>query len=100
MTVTGNGEIEGLPLTNARATFSTDGHFGETGSIGIDEFGASLQGTVDATASLPDGSLTGQITGSFSVFGKTLASKTIPFSTDGFGVCEDSGVGPLAVSTG
>jgi hypothetical protein len=100
MTVNGSGAIEGLPLTNAQATFRTDGHFSETGSIGIDGFGADLQGTVDATASLPDGALTGQITGSFSVFGKALASRTIPFSSDGFGVCEDSGVGPVAVSTG
>jgi hypothetical protein len=100
MTVTGDGAIEGVPLTNARASFSTDGHFSLTGSIGLDTSGLTLQGAVDATASLPDGSLTGQITGSFSVLGTTLTSKTIPFNDSGFGVCQDSGVGPLHVSAG
>jgi hypothetical protein len=100
MTVTGAGAIEGLPLSNARATFSTDGRFSETASLGFDAAGVSVQGALDATASLPDSSITGQITGSFSVFGQALGTRTIPFSDDGFGVCQDSGVGPLRVSAG
>jgi hypothetical protein len=100
MTVTGGGAIEGVPLSTARASFTTDGHFGETGSLGIDAFGIAVQGSVDASALLGPGTIAGTVTGSFSVEGQTLASKSVPFNSDGFGICEDSGLGPLHVSSG
>lgn len=100
MSVDGDGAIEGVPLSSAHATFTTDGQFTETGSIGLDTSGLTLAGLVDATATLSDGSIAGTVSGTFAVEGQTLASKTIPFNSDGFGVCEDSGVGPFKVSAG
>lgn len=100
MSVDGDGAIEGVPLSAARASFSTDGQFSETGSIGLDTAGLTLAGRIDATAALAAGSIAGTVSGTFAVEGQTLASKTIPFNSDGFGVCEDSGVGPFKVSAG
>jgi hypothetical protein len=100
MSVDGDGAIEGVPLSAAHATFTTDGQFTETGSIGLDTAGLTLAGRIDATAALGAGSIAGTVSGTFAVEGQTLASKTIPFNSDGFGVCEDSGVGPFKVSAG
>jgi hypothetical protein len=81
MTVTGDGTIEGVPLTSARATFSTDGQFHQSGQIGLDAFGIDVHGAVDATAALDAGSIAGQITGSFSVAVTPLGATGRPGAT-------------------
>ncbi|MFZ0044000.1 MAG: hypothetical protein WAK93_22005, partial [Solirubrobacteraceae bacterium] len=101
MTVSGDGSLYGLlPLTNAVATFTTDGDFSEAGQLGFDGFGVTLAGRVDAAAALGAGTVSGQLDGEFSVFGITIASKVIPFNDSGFGACQSEGVGPASVSAG
>jgi hypothetical protein len=101
MTVTGDGSVYGLlPLTSARATFTTTGQFSEAGLLGFDGFGVTLGGRVNASAALSPGTVSGELDGDFSVFGITIASQVIPFNDSGFGACQSEGVGPASISAG
>jgi hypothetical protein len=101
MTVSGDGSLYGaLPLTSAKATFDTDGTFSLNGILGFDGDGVELAGQVNATTALAQGTTTGTISGNFSLFGVTIASKVLPFNDVGFGVCQDESVGPVSESAG
>jgi hypothetical protein len=101
MTVSGDGSLYGvLPLTSAKATFDTDGVFTLNGTLGFDGDGVELAGQVNATTALAQGTTAGQISGVFSLFGVTIASKVLPFNDVGFGICQSESVGPVSESAG
>jgi hypothetical protein len=99
MNVDGDGAIYGVPLTSAHATFTTAGTFHETGTLGFDEFGLHIGGSIDATTDLAAGTTSGTIAGEFTFLNHGV-EKTIPFNDTGFGYCQDFGIGPEAVSAG
>jgi hypothetical protein len=89
--VGGEGAVYGVPLTGAHATFTTAGTFHETGTLGLDEGGLTIGGTVDANTDLATGSTSGTIAGGFSFLGHGI-EQSLPFNDSGFGYCEDIGV--------
>jgi hypothetical protein len=99
MNVAGDGAIYGVPLTNAHATFSTAGTFHETGTLGFDDFGLTIGGTLDATTDLATGTTSGVIAGGFSFAGQSV-EESLPFNDTGFGFCEEIGVPPASTSVG
>jgi hypothetical protein len=99
MSVEGTGAIYGVPLTNAHATFSTAGTFHETGTLGLDEGGLTIGGTVDATTALATGTTSGVISGGFSFAGQSV-DESLPFNDTGFGYCKEIGVPPASTSVG
>ncbi|OJU85257.1 MAG: hypothetical protein BGO11_18560 [Solirubrobacterales bacterium 70-9] len=94
MNVEGEGAIYGVPLTSARATFTTAGTFHETGVLGLDQGGLTIGGTVDANTDLAAGTTSGTIGGGFSFAGQSV-EQTLPFNDTGFAYCKE--VGPLSV---
>jgi hypothetical protein len=99
MSVAGTGAIYGVPLTSAHANFTTAGTFQETGVLGLDEAGLTIGGNVEATTNLAAGTTSGVIAGGFSFAGQSV-EKSLPFNDNGFGFCEDIGVGPASTSVG
>jgi hypothetical protein len=99
MSVGGEGAIYGVPLTAAHATFTTAGTFHETGTLGLDEAGLTIGGTLDATTVLATGTTSGTIAGGFSFAGQSV-EESLPFNDTGFGFCEEVGVAPASVSVG
>jgi hypothetical protein len=99
MSVAGDGAIYGVPLTNAHAAFSTAGTFDETGTLGFDDFGLTIGGTLDATTALAAGTTSGVIAGGFSFAGQSV-EESLPFNDSGFGFCEEIGVAPATTSVG
>jgi hypothetical protein len=99
MSVEGDGAIYGVPLTSAHATFTTAGTFHETGTLGFEEFGLTIGGTLDANTDLATGTTSGVIAGGFSFAGQSV-ERSLPFNDTGFGFCEEIGVAPASVSTG
>jgi hypothetical protein len=99
MSVEGEGAVYGVPLTNAHATFTTAGTFHETGTLGFEEFGLTIGGSVDATTDLAAGTTSGVIAGGFSFAGQSV-EETLPFNDTGFGFCKEIGVAPASVSVG
>jgi hypothetical protein len=99
MNVEGDGAIYGVPLTSAHATFSTAGTFHETGTLGFEEFGLTIGGSVDATTDLATGTTGGVIAGGFSFLGQSV-EESLPFNDTGFGFCKEIGVAPASVSVG
>jgi hypothetical protein len=99
MTVGGEGAIYGVPLTSAHATFTTAGTFHETGTLGLDEGGLTIGGTLDATTDLATGTTSGTIAGGFSFLGLGV-EESLPFNDTGFGFCEEVGVSPATKSVG
>jgi hypothetical protein len=97
--VEGSGAIYDVPLSSAHATFTTAGTFHETGTLGFDEFGLTIGGTVDANTDLATGTTSGVIAGGFSFAGQSI-ERSLPFNDTGFGFCEEVGVAPASVSTG
>jgi hypothetical protein len=88
MSVEGEGAIYGVPLTTAHATFSTAGTFHETGTLGLDEAGLTIGGTLDATTDLATGTTSGTIAGGFSFAGQSI-EQSLPFNDSGFGYCKE-----------
>jgi hypothetical protein len=99
MSVEGEGAVYGVPLTSAHATFTTDGTFHETGTLGLDEGGLTIGGNLDATTDLAAGTTSGTISGGFSFAGQSV-EKSLPFNDNGFGFCEEIGVSPASTSVG
>jgi hypothetical protein len=99
MSVAGEGSLYGVPLTSAHATFTSAGTFHETGTLGLDEAGLTIGGSVDATTNLAAGTTSGTIAGGFTFLGLGV-EKSLPFNDTGFGFCEEVGVSPATVSTG
>ena len=91
MNVEGEGAIYGVPLTSAHATFTTAGTFHETGTLGLDEGGLTIGGTLDATTDLATGTTSGTIAGGFSFAGQSV-EESLPFNDTGFGFCKEVGV--------
>jgi hypothetical protein len=99
MSVEGDGAIYGVPLTSAHATFTTAGTFHETGTLGLDEAGLTIGGTLDATTVLATGTTSGTIAAGFSFAGQSV-EESLPFNDAGFGFCEEIGVAPASTSVG
>jgi hypothetical protein len=99
MSVEGEGAIYGVPLTSAHATFTTTGTFHETGTLGFDDFGLTIGGTLDATTDLATGTTSGVIAGGFSFAGQSV-EESLPFNDTGFGFCKEVGVSPASNSVG
>jgi hypothetical protein len=99
MSVDGEGAVYGVPLTNAHATFTTAGTLHETGTLGFEEFGLTIGGSVDATTTLATGTTSGVIAGGFSFAGQSV-EESLPFNDTGFGFCKEIGVAPASVSVG
>jgi hypothetical protein len=91
MNVEGEGAIYGVPLNHAHATFTTAGTFHETGTLGLEESGLTIGGTVDANTDLATGTTAGVIAGGFSFAGQSV-EQSLPFNDTGFGYCKDIGV--------
>jgi hypothetical protein len=94
MDVEGEGAVYGVPLTSAHATFTTAGTFHETGTLGLDEGGVTIGGTLDGNTDLATGTTSGTIAGGFSFLGQSV-EQSLPFNDAGFGFCKD--VGPASV---
>jgi hypothetical protein len=99
MSVEGDGAIYGVPLTSAHATFTTAGTFHETGTLGFDEFGLTIGGSLDATTNLAAGTTSGVIAGGFSFAGQSV-EQSLPFNDTGFGFCKEVGIAPASTSVG
>ena len=99
MSVEGDGAIYGVPLTSAHATFTTAGTFHETGTLGFEDFGLTIGGTLDATTDLASGTTSGVIAGTFSFAGQGV-EESLPFNDTGFGYCKEVGVSPASTSVG
>jgi hypothetical protein len=91
MNVEGEGAIYGVPLNHAHATFTTAGTFHETGTLGLEEGGLTIGGTLDANTDLATGTTSGVIAGGFSFAGQSV-EQSLTFNDAGFGYCKDVGV--------